>query len=205
MEKKKVDDTRDTVIGFAVILTLVVVACASHPLRVWIVRGNATEWLTFSVPLFAIGFLAAIMHREFIPGRDLERLFYTSTTSNLWFSFKEEVVFRWIATIALSVPLAWMREWLVPGAPFIRMTFFGLLPRGLPVELVVALAMTNACFAWLHRKQGWWLVPLSWISGSFFSGVAYRFGLPIGIATHFLFNFLADGGAYIRLRHTRRI
>jgi len=177
----------------------------------WHVNGNLTIWAGYTWPILAWGFLLATCISVFTKNtweknKNAEKNLLRGYGISAFAGITEEIGFRWIIFMAtiISVKLTnfLFFGWLGFGIwEWFQIHFFGpvgnFLTLGLLSEQLVnptnwvigaAILSANAFFRDGHKYQGTLGYVNSWFCGMFFFSVALRFGLPIAIAVHFLYD-----------------
>ena len=179
----------------------------------WGVRGSISDWIYSVWPIFAWGTGVTLLHAVFTTNdrrtnRYAENIIVDGTLTSIMAGVFEEITFRWLffldnivsvkianffffGFIGLGIP-AWFHTHLVgPIANF--MTFHGLesqIFHSSGWAVGAAMLTTNAFFRDGHRYQGFLGVVNSWFGGMFLFWIMFKYGLPVAITVHFLYDFL---------------
>lgn len=181
--------------------------------ELWHLEGNFASWFSYSWPILAWGAFLATMVSIFTrntweDNHNAEGNLIKGYGISAFAGIMEEIGFRWIifmsAIISVKVSNFLFFGWLGFGlGEWLQVHFFGpvcnFLTIGLLSEQLVnpanwaigaGLLSANAFFRDGHKYQG----PLgyinSWFCGMFLFAIVFKFGLPVAIVVHFLYDVI---------------
>ncbi len=183
--------------------------------ELWKVKGAMIDWLIGSWPLLLWGTaLATLAALSMGPRRrrdpEVHEFLIGGTLHSLFAGVTEEIAFRWLFFMSniVSVQIAnycffgflgfgiteWFHMHLV-GPIANWATFKALEPyifHSSSWAVGASIIATNTFFRDGHKYQGFFGWVNSWFGGMFLFWIMFKFGLPIAILVHFLYDFLFD-------------
>jgi hypothetical protein len=194
----------------------------------WSIKGTWSDWIHTSWPVLAWGsgvtFLVAICGANpFSYNENAEAFFVEGFWKSMIAGVGEEIVFRWLIFLSsiVTVQIAnffffdffWfgLAEWthLNLFAPLANWATLGSLqdklyhPWGWAVG--AGLLTSNSLFRDGHKYLGWFGYVNSWFIGMFLFWAMFKFGLPVAILIHFVYDLLIFAVRYIDAVFERKL
>jgi len=191
-----------------------------EPFSFWATRGNIADWLLAAWPAFAygIGVNIIVAYRDLKPAmlrKNAEGIMIGGTLISLWAGVMEEICFRWLIFLSTvfwiqvtNFLLLGFMGWGIPEhmflwvlRPIADFTTLGGLHDVLfsPLGWTIGAAMlaANSFFRDGHKYQGLKGWISSWFMGMFLFWIMFRFGLPVAILVHFLYDLFIFAVHYV--------
>jgi hypothetical protein len=185
------------------------------------VHGTLKDWTLAGLPFLVWGtlittFLCINTKNSVCMNKYAETYFILGSLESIFAGFVEEICFRWIFFLS-GIAVIKITNFLFFGwffnlglsrlitihivAPIANFFTLGGLNEilGNPSNWATAASIlsANAFFRDEHKYQGLFGCVHSWFAGMFLFWITLKFGLPIAIAIHFLYDFIIDIIRYI--------